>query len=67
MAFVICSPDGSFVLGRRYTREQLVIDLPEGTDACDIGVLTIWCRPFRAFFTSVTLNHDILFVSLIVM
>ncbi|XP_064398542.1 protein Skeletor, isoforms B/C-like isoform X1 [Halichondria panicea] len=53
--------DGSFVRGRRYSREQLVIDLPEGTDACDIGELTIWCRPFGTYFSSITLNHDILF------
>ena len=43
-----------------------MIDLPEGTDACDIGELTIWCRPFRVYFSSITLNHDVLFVSYVI-
>ena len=40
-----------------------MIPLPEGVDACDIGELTVWCRPFRAFFTAVPFDHDELFVS----
>ncbi len=61
---VICSPpEGSFVRRRRYTGDQLVITLPQGTNACDIGELTIWCRPFNAYFTAITFNHGTLFVS----
>lgn len=54
---------GSFARRRRYRNELLVIPLPAGVDACDIGILTIWCEPFRAFFTSITLSHEALFVS----
>ncbi|XP_064399010.1 mucin-2-like isoform X2 [Halichondria panicea] len=54
-------PEGSFVRRRRYTGDQLVITLPQGTNACDIGELTIWCRPFNAYFTAITFNHGTLF------
>ena len=42
---------GAFALGRRHTGGDLTIDLPAGTDACDISTFTIWCEAFSAFFT----------------
>ncbi len=54
--------DGRFNLGRPYNDDTLLLPLPDGVDACDIGTLTIWCRPFRAIFNRVTLTRDV-FVS----
>ena len=28
-----------------------MVTLPDGVDACDIGTLTVWCKPFSAIFT----------------
>ena len=53
--------DGSFQR-RRYSNEEFTVTLPEGTDLCDIGTLTIWCRPFRAIFTRIEIPQNI-FVS----
>ena len=36
---------------RRFNNEDFTVTLPEGTDACDIGTITVWCQPFRAIFT----------------
>ena len=53
--------DGSFQR-RRYSNEDFTVTLPVGTDLCDIGTLTIWCRPFRAIFTRIEIPRNI-FVS----
>ena len=55
--------DGSFQR-RRYSNEDFTVTLPEGTDLCDIGTLTIWCRPFQAIFTRIEIPRDI-FVSIL--
>ena len=46
---------GAFRQGRRYSGEDLTVDLPSGTDVCDISTLTIWCEDFDAFFTRITI------------
>jgi hypothetical protein len=56
-AFHSCSSDGDLI--RRYTNEQLVVPLPNGVTACDIGSLTVWCRPFRATFSRITIPRSI--------
>ena len=38
--------------------------LPEGTDACDIGTITVWCQPFTAIFTRLAVPTST-FVSLL--
>ena len=53
--------DGSFQR-RRYSNEDFTVTLPDGMDLCDIGTLTIWCRPFRAIFTRIEIPRNI-FVS----
>ena len=58
-AIVFPSSQGEFVLGRAYTGERLVVPLPEGVTACDIGTLTIWCQPFRVTFSRVTIPRSI--------
>ena len=57
----ILRSDGSFQR-RRYSNEDFTVTLPVGTDLCDIGTLTIWCRPFRAIFTRIEIPRNI-FVS----
>ena len=42
---------GALAVGRRHTGGDLTIDLPAGTDACDISTFTIWCEDFSVFFT----------------
>ena len=56
--------DGSFQR-RRYSNEDFTVTLPVGTDVCDIGTLTIWCRPFRAIFTRIVIPRNI-FVSVFI-
>ncbi len=56
------SGDGRFVLGRRYSSEDLTFDLPSGTDLCDVATFTIWCQAASAFFTRVDIPSS-LFVS----
>jgi len=62
--FHFCTPrsDGSFQR-RRYTNEDFSVTLPVGTDVCDIGTLTVWCRPFQAIFTRIVIPRTI-FVSI---
>lgn len=45
-------------LDRRYSNEQLVVTLPDGVTACDIGSLTVWCEPFRATFSRITIPRS---------
>ena len=54
-------PDGRFQ-GRRFTNEDFTVTLPTGTNVCDIGTLTIWCRRFQAIFTRIAIPRNI-FVS----
>ena len=35
---------------RRHTNEDIIVPLPEGISACDIGNLTIWCRQANVIF-----------------
>ena len=44
--------------------EDLTVDLPAGTDVCDIATLTIWSEPFRVFFSRIDVPAS-LFVSYI--
>ena len=48
--------------GRRFTNEDFTVTLPTGTNVCDIGTLTIWCRRFQAIFTRIAIPRNI-FVS----
>ena len=43
---------GAFAFGRRHTGGDLTIDLPAGTDACDISTFTIWCEDVSVFFST---------------
>ena len=43
---------------RRFTNEDITVTLPDGTDACDIGTITIWCQPFRAIFTRLAIPRS---------
>ena len=52
------SPRGNGQLDRRYTNEQLVVPLPGGTTACDIGIFTVWCEPFRATFSRIAIPRS---------
>ena len=54
--------EGAFQQGRAYSGEDVTIDLPSGTDVCDISTLTIWCEDFDAFFTRIEIPTS-LFVS----
>ena len=54
-------PDGTF-LRSRYRDVNITVTMPEGTDVCDIGTLTVWCEPFRAIFTRIEIPRSI-FVS----
>ena len=60
LVFVLRS-DGSFK-NMYYNDVDITVTMPEGTDVCDIGTLTIWCQPFRAIFTRIKIPSDI-FVS----
>ena len=60
----VCSnirSDGSFKRSR-YTDVDITVTMPEGTDVCDIGTLTVWCQPFEAIFTRIEIPRSI-FVS----
>jgi len=65
--FHFCTPrsDGSFQR-RRYTNVDFSVTLPAGTDVCDIGTLTVWCRPFEAIFTRIVIPRTI-FVSILIL
>ena len=34
----------------RFTNEGIVVTLPQGMNACDIGNLTVWCRQASVLF-----------------
>ena len=42
---------GAFIVGRSFSGEDLTIDLPSGTDVCDISTFTIWCEEASVFFS----------------
>ena len=44
---------------RRYTNEDVILDLPSGVNVCGIGTFTVWCSVGRITFTSVTLNANL--------
>lgn len=46
-------------LTRRYSNEQLVVPLPNGLTACDMGALTVWCEPFRATFSRRSISRSL--------
>lgn len=54
--------EGKFVQGSRLTDATITVDLPQGTTACDIGAITIWCRRFQVFFGTIEIP-DSVFVS----
>ncbi|XP_064398528.1 protein Skeletor, isoforms B/C-like [Halichondria panicea] len=54
--------NGGFKIGRSYFNEELLVPLPEGVDACDIGTFTIWCMPFTVFFTVLPFPTERIFV-----
>ena len=62
--FVLRS-DGKFK-DSRYNDVDITVTMPEGTDVCDIGTLTVWCQPFRAIFTRIEIPRSI-FVSFTVL
>ena len=43
--------------------EDIIVNLPDGVDVCDIGTLTIWCEPFTVFFSQLEFDPSVLFVS----
>ena len=47
---------------RRFTNEDIMVTLPDGVDACDIGTITVWCQPFTAIFTQLAIPRNV-FVS----
>ena len=49
---------------RRFNNEDIVVTLPDGMDACDIGTITVWCQPFRAIFTRLAIPRSA-FVSIV--
>ena len=53
---------GALRRGSRYTDEDILVTLPDGADACDIGTITVWCEPFTAIFTRLEVPRDV-FVS----
>ena len=57
-SFLCCSGQ----IDRRYTNEQLVVEVPAGVTVCDMGSLTVWCQPFFATFSRITIPRS-LFVS----
>ena len=63
-----CS-DGSFVLGRSYSNEQLTVSLDSCTECRagltirDLQSFTIWCRAFSVFFTRLDIPADLFNVS----
>ena len=44
--------------GRSFNNEDIMVTLPAGVDACDIGTITIWCQPFRAIFTRLAIPRN---------
>ncbi len=66
--FVVCSggnSNGAFKLGVRYSNQDLTVDLPAGTNVCDIGTFTVWCEQAAVFFSVLKVNPDV-FVSALV-
>ena len=62
---IMCRTSGSYpgaFQRRRFTNEDIMVTLPDGVDACDIGTITIWCQPFRAIFTRLAISRNV-FVS----
>ena len=57
--------EGNFASGRPYVNENVAVTLPAGTDVCDIGTFTIWCRPFKAIFTQLEFSPTDLFVRIL--
>ena len=55
--FVLRS-DGRFK-SNRLENVDITVTLPEGTDVCDIGTLTIWCESMRAIFTRIEIPRNI--------
>jgi hypothetical protein len=54
-------PEGAFALDTAYNgQSDFIINLPAGTDACDISTFTIWCEDFDAFFTRLEIFHTTL-------
>ena len=53
---------GAFRQFQRFTNEDIMVTLPDGVDACDIGTITIWCEPFTAFFSRLEVPRSV-FVS----
>ena len=53
---------GAFTEGTRYSNQDLIIDLPAGTDICDIATFTIWCEQASVFFSRLEVPRSI-FVS----
>ena len=53
--------DGAFAT-RSFNNEDIMVTLPDGIDACDIGTITVWCKPFKAIFTQLVIPRNI-FVS----
>ena len=51
------------MLNRRYNNEEFRLEFPAGVTACDMGAITIWCEPFFATFSRITVPRT-LFVSL---
>ena len=52
------------MLNRRYNNEDFRLEFPAGVTACDMGAITIWCEPFFATFSRITVPRS-LFVSLL--
>ena len=58
---LFCRTSGSYVgafQGRSFNNEDIMVTLPNGVDACDIGTITIWCQPFRAIFTRLAIPRS---------
>ena len=49
---------------RSFNNEDIMVTLPDGVDACDIGTITVWCQPFRAIFTRLEIPRKT-FVSIV--
>ena len=43
---------------RSFNNEDIMVTLPDGVDACDIGAITVWCQPFRAIFTRLAIPRS---------
>ena len=56
------SNEGGIIANREVPVQDVVVELPTGTDVCDIGILTLWCRTAEAIFTQLPISLS-LFVS----